>query len=94
MKYPVIAILDGDKNVYSFDKKDLEICSVDLIRIFNKSVFFESDLKKHFVSKAERVSWAYILGYHPLLKGRSAKIKFKEKVSLMDVKKRFNLKIR
>jgi len=90
MKYPVIAFLDGDKNVYSFEKKDAEICLIDLIRIFDKAIFFDSDLKKHFVENAVKVSWAYIFGYHPLLKGRSAKIKFRinqsEKVSVSDVK--------
>ena len=97
MKYPIVAFLDRDKNIYSFDKKDSEICSIDLIEKFNNAVFYDSDLNKHLISNAEKISWAYFYGYHPLLKGRSVKIRFKidrsEKVSLKDVKNALILKL-
>lgn len=90
MKYPVIAILNRDKNIYCFDRDHAEVCSSDLVNIFEKAIFFDSNLTKHTIHNAEKVSWAYFFGYHPLLKGRSIKIKFNikhsELVSISDIK--------
>lgn len=90
MNYPVIAILKNDKNIYSLNKSDAEICLVDLINIYEGAIFIDSRLKVYSIKNAYKISWAYFFGYHPLLKGRSARIKFVfekvESISLKEVK--------
>ena len=91
MKYPILVLLKSDKNIYAAEKKTVEYCSIDLTDDYNNSIFIDSNCYLYEIKRAKKKSWAYILGYHPFFKGRTAKIEFEindvKKIELNDVQK-------
>lgn len=75
MKYPIIQVFNNDKNIYA-QIKSPALASVDLLSTFANSVILDSDGNMYKVKKAYKTAWAYLLGYHPLMKGRTAKIAY------------------
>ena len=85
MKYPIIHLFENDKNIYA-QTKGPEYASVSLFHTFNNSVILDSQGYKYKVRGIRRIGWANIWGYHPLMKGRTAKIEYefseREQISL------------
>ena len=89
MKYPILVLLKSDKNIYAAEKSDVEYCIINLINIYEDSIFIDSNYNLYEIKRAIKKSWAYLFGYHPFLKGRTAKIEFEindvKKLSLKDI---------
>lgn len=73
MKYPLIHIFNNDKNIYA-QTKGPALASIDLLHTFDNSVILDSNGVMHTVKRAYKTGWRYFFGYHPLMKGRTAKI--------------------
>lgn len=85
MKYPIIHLFENDKNIYA-QTKGPEYASVSLFHTFINSIILDSQGYKCKVKGVRRIGWANFWGYHPLMKGRTAKIEYefseREQISL------------
>ncbi|TSD67270.1 hypothetical protein FFF34_007705 [Inquilinus sp. KBS0705] len=75
MQYPIIQLFENDKNIYA-QSKGPEQASVSLFHIFVNSIILDSQGYKRKVKEIRKVGWANFWGYHPLIKGRTAKIEY------------------
>jgi hypothetical protein len=76
--YPAVKLLAGDPRVYAYaDAREFHRASADLIGIYRNAVFIDAAGWRYRIREAFRVGWGtWLLGYHPLLKGRIARIDF------------------
>lgn len=85
MKYPIIHLFENDKNIYA-QKKGPEVGSITLFDTFINSIILDSHGFKYKIKSVRRIGWVNFWGYHPLMKGRTAKIEYefkeREQISL------------
>lgn len=91
MKLPVVSFLKNDKNIYADDSKQhLKSASTSLMHVSNDSTIIDSQGVLYKIKRTYQTGWRYLWGYHPLQKGRTAKIDFEiestKKVSLDEFK--------
>ena len=91
MKLPVVYFLKNDKNIYADDSKlHLKSASTSLMHVSNDSTIIDSQGVLYKIKRTYQTGWRYLWGYHPLQKGRTAKIDFEiestKKVPLDDFK--------
>jgi hypothetical protein len=83
--YPIVHLFEKDKNIYA-QKSKPQIASISKIDSFNNSIVLDSAGSLFVIKKAFKISWLYFFGFHPLIKGRTAKIDYEysniEKISL------------
>ncbi len=75
INYPILHFFKTDKNIYS-KAKGPELASISLCGTFKDSYILDSQGKFFQVRGVRRVGWAYLLGYHPLMKGRTARVEY------------------
>lgn len=73
MKYPIIQILENDKNIYAESNTPAK-ADISLLPIFNNSIILDADGFKYVVKCAYKLRWMYFFGFHPLMKGRTVQI--------------------
>ena len=76
--FPIIQIFEGDKIIYGCaNSKDFLKCDLDYLNQFQNSLVIDSNGTCFLIDYAEKIGWGtWLLGYHPLFKGRSIKVKF------------------
>ena len=78
LNYPILHLFENDKNIYA-QKKPPQIASISQIFIFNNSIILDSKGHMFIVNKAFKIGWLYFFGFHPFIKGRTAKIDYEYK---------------
>lgn len=78
MNLPIILIFKDDPKIYATTDEDiLKKSSLDLIDKFKEASIIDSTGMLYKIKRAYKVKWATLFwGYHPLFKGRMAKIEF------------------
>src|SRR5262245_56434565 len=78
MTFPIILIFKDDPKVYATkDEGMLKKGALDLIDKFKEASIIDSSGVLYKIKRAYKVKWTTLFwGYHPLLKGRKAKIEF------------------
>lgn len=78
IEYPAIKLFRGDPRIYAYaGAGEFHLASADLIGIYVDAVFIDAGGTEYRIQSAHRVGWGtWLMGYHPLLKGRMAKIDF------------------
>jgi hypothetical protein len=76
--FPIIYLLKDDKIIYGcVEKKDFYKCELKFLDRFKNSIIIDSSGTYFEIDKAEKIGWGtWLLGYHPLMKGRSIKVKY------------------
>lgn len=76
--FPIIGILKGDNIIYSCTNIiDYLKCDITYLDKFKDSIVIDSTGTYFKIEKTERTGWGtWMWGYHPLMKGRSIKIRF------------------
>ncbi|WP_285008666.1 hypothetical protein [Pedobacter faecalis] len=75
INYPILHLFKADKNIYT-KAKGPELASTSLFGIFKDSYILDAQGKFFQVRGVRRVGWAYFFGYHPLMKGRTARVEY------------------
>ncbi len=76
--YPAVKLFAGDSRIYAYaDARGFHRASADLIGIYRNAVFIDAEGTQYRIREAFRVGWGtWLMGYHPLMKGRTARIDF------------------
>jgi hypothetical protein len=87
--YPILHLFENDKNIYA-QKQGPQIASVSKLCFFDNSIILDVNGYCYLVKKANKVGWLNFFGFHPLIKGRTAKIDYEfykiEKISVEEFK--------
>lgn len=76
--FPLIQIITRDSIIYGFDNQsEYEKCDVSLVDRYVGSIVIDPKGQIFQIDRAERIRWGtWMLGYHPLMKGRSVILRF------------------
>lgn len=78
LEYPAIKLFKNDQRIYAYaDSRSFHRASPELIGLYSGARFIDAGGNEHRIRAARRVGWGtWLWGYHPLLKGRIARVDF------------------